>query len=144
MLINRRTRNADPVVISRVIVNSLLSDMRESKGEYVEALSVLNVLRLLDIYEMDAFSVRKPLGVLQQDDFGDLNGRQGAENLARLKVALASTHQAFLPKASQSEFAQHIRGVLTSFVDRKPGTVAADVSEADRFLAELTKSLSVV
>lgn len=146
MLVNRRTRVADPVVISRIIASSLLNDLQSSNGARVEPLSVLNVLRLLDVYESQSFSVPQPLGILQHDDFADLNGRRGVVDLKRLKSALAVTHQSFLPQSSESEFAQRARDLFRPFISNEDDATnrAERVPEANRFLRKLTEALQAV
>lgn len=147
MLVDRGSRIADPVVMSRVIANSFLNEMRSSHGARVDHLSVVNILRLLDIYETDAFNARKPLGILQRDDFSDLNGQYGLASFERLKSALKAAHQEYLPNTSAACFAQSVRDLLVKFdaaQGNNPETMAENTAEVDRFLSALTKSLSTV
>src|SRR5260370_9503953 len=104
MLVSREVQFVDPVVMSRVIATSLLQDLRSSGGSHAERLSVLNLLRLLEMYSADVFYVHEPLGILEQDDFSNLNGRGASSDLSRLKAALESTPATLSPNASPPEF----------------------------------------
>lgn len=141
MLASRRTEGADPVVMSRLIAQSLLGDIQSSGGKQADPLSVINLLRLMDIYESQNFRVRQSLGTLQYDDFTDLNELRGSDRLQRLKTALANTHRAYGPELTVPEFTARIRHLFLAFTAKQKAT-DIDVAGAEQFLTELTKALS--
>jgi hypothetical protein len=144
MLISQDAGMADPIVMSRVIANALLSELRESHGRRVQRLSVVNILRLLETYDADAFHIPEPLGILEHSisDFDDVRRVRGFK---RLKTALQSTHHALQPTATRSEFVDTTSALLRSLLPESTSGSPPEVQDftgVERFLSELTNALS--
>lgn len=139
MLASRYSQLGDPVAMSRVIANSLLSELRSSNGAKVEPLSVINLCRLMQMYAQSSFYSRNPLGILEQDDFADLNSLSSSEGFKRLQAAIRQTHAALSPNSAPSAFASEIAALLSALGNRKGNF---DVQRLDTFLSRLSESLT--
>jgi len=147
MLISPSSRSSDPVVMSRIIARTMLQEMEKSLGKSASRISVVNMLRLLEMYRYDSFRSRNALGVLEHPRVNDLSASTDA-GLIRLRDALASVHHKLLPQLSAENFSMSISEALMKLMpqDQRSETTSphgdAGHSLAKRFLKNLTKALS--
>jgi hypothetical protein len=143
MLISQYAAAGDPIVMSRIIANALLAQLRGPAGYHIEPLNIVNMLRLLDMYSTDTFDTPEPLGILEEETFSDLNEINEARRSQRLKEALDATREALLPGATPAEFASTIGGALRKLI--QPGNLPyepQDIEKTESFLSELSNALS--
>jgi hypothetical protein len=100
---------------------------------------VENVLRLLEMYRSDDFYADEPRGILEQDDFADLNALREFDGFNRLKEALRSTHATFLPGSDVADFTQQVTEI---FKVLRASNEPENLAKAQRFLSDLTNALS--
>jgi hypothetical protein len=130
--------------MSRIIANALLAQLRGSDGRRIEPLNIVNMLRLLDMYSADAFGTPEPLGILEEDNFSDLNEIDEARRSQRLKAALDETRNALLPNATPGEFVATIGGSLRKLISERGrhSFEAQDREKTENFLSKLSNALS--
>ncbi len=140
MLVSRYTETPNQVVMGRVIASSLLADLDSPNGNGAEPIGVHNMLRLLKMYDTDTFYTHDPLGILEQDDFADLNHLRESDDSSRLKESLKATHEAFSPELSTGDFAHRVSDLLEKLLVKTAS--AEDLADIKRFLSNLTNALA--
>jgi hypothetical protein len=141
-LISRFTEAGNPLVMSRLITTSLLGEIRAH--DQLEPMGVENVLRLLEMYRFDAFRDREPTGILNDGDFADLNATLDSEGFGRLKLALRSAHERFLPGSSIDDFTKQTADLFQPLIDPETPECVREDPSIERFLVVLTEELSSI
>lgn len=139
MLISHSSRASDPVVMSRLIAKTMLQEIKESPEQSVSRISVVNMLRLLEMYRYNSFRARQPLGILEHARVDDLST---SIELDRLREAIASVHRQLLPNETEAAFSTKVGEVMVKLMPEDRSAKPADVSLVRKFLKGLTKALS--
>lgn len=145
MLVSASAGLVSPVMTSRAVTNAVLAELRKSHGRQAQPLPVLSLLRLLDMYEHNNFYSGRHLGILEKDNFSDLNDVDRSDEYARLKAALEKAHADFSRDSSVKEFVERVSSLLAQFADDGKPTVALpeqSVSELEKFLSILSRALT--
>ncbi len=133
--------STDPVLMSRIIADSLLSEFRRSRG--AQRLGVLNLMRLLEMYQSDAFFPNMSIGIMDEDDSLNDDFVVQMKSLDRLKTAIASTHREISPDLTAHLFVTRVASILKRLLG--PDLIDPEgAAEAERFLSVLTRSLASV
>jgi hypothetical protein len=142
MLSSRDSHATDPVAMSRVIAASLLRDLRASRGAQIEYLSVVNLIRMLEIYANGGFYARQPLGILERDDFANINSVGEADRYECLQTAMRATHEAISPQSAPKDFAAEFSNLFSHIGKDDSRPQAETVERLDTFLTRFTQSLA--
>jgi hypothetical protein len=139
MLVSRYNETANPVVLNRLVASALLEDLRAHKPLRSDSLGITSILALLEMSRSNSFYEREPTGILQQDDFAEMNELGEADGFRCLEVVLKETIEEMSHGSATGDFVQRMTAVFRSLGQAGPGT--AQTAEAETFLSELTKRL---
>lgn len=147
MLISHSSRSSDPVVMSRIIARTMLQEMASSPENSASRISVINMLRLLEMYQFDSFRSRQPLGILEHHRSNELSTSSGQSGFDRLRKALIAVHDGMLHGTERAEFSKRIGEALVKFIPPEQGQPVREPSQADielvtNFLEKLKVALS--
>jgi hypothetical protein len=129
----------DPVVMSKIIVDSLLDEL--ASGEEIERISVINILRLLNAFEADALFAADQITILNlPDDLSELEQLQQFSSYERLGDALVTTKREISPDDSKADFVKAVSNGLKELIGGPPP--ARDTADIRRFLTVFSGALS--
>ena len=141
MLMGMSTETVNPVRMSRAIAHAVLHDLSGSQGRAAEPLATSSFLRLIDMYRRNSFEDERHLGVLEKDNFQDLNVGHVSDLYERLRKILDETIRQF-DNDDPMQFATHIYDLLAPYAKNGRSTLTGpDLAQLTEFLKKLTASL---
>lgn len=141
MLAARNAGTADPVLLSRVIAETLLEKLGAGAEAARESHFAIRMVRVLEMYDVDDFAEASSIGI-RQNGARNVESRGGESGARRLRNAIEQAKSQFLPESSPREFVDRTLRLLAA-VD-SASIDAAQIEDLKRFLAVLSKSLQQV
>jgi hypothetical protein len=142
MLLSPVEETVSPAMMGRAVVNGVIVDLDRSNGRRVDPLTALSLVRLLGMHAAGRFEDHRNLGILEPDNFRDLNAVRG-ESYSSLKSSVEEVNEVF--GGTRAEFAAHFSALLEPFtVDEETDVELGEekLKELRSFLSLLSKSLS--
>ncbi len=142
MLISATSDKVNPVIMNRAITNGVLADIKDGNRR-PDALAVLTLMRLLEMYAADRFESNPHVGLLEQEEFEDFNVLDDSSSNDALRKAMEATRKAL--GVTREEFVATFQPLLAHFseeneqagIDLDPENLAV----MEQFLSMLSKAL---
>lgn len=143
MLVSENTRRSRPTVLYGILAKTALSQLDEAPEAKGRSAYFQNLVRLLDLYRLDALRRPTPKAVLDRRRTASNCIRREKVEADAVQSALARAHKAIFDQVEKEQVVDQLIMVFSKLAQGRDGEIAAaDLQAAKRFLIELARALT--
>lgn len=143
MLKSRSSSISNPASMGRLIAHMMLTDIQQEQKDSTDAISVMNMLRLLEMYQFNLFNQLPPPALAHREDFKNPQLMSRSTQYSKLRDAIKAVHSELDKELSVSDFVSRYRSSLATFAEgarKQPGPQDREIVTA--FLTKLNEKLA--
>lgn len=134
---------SDPQIVSGILARMVLDHLAHA-DRIAPITTIMNVIRLLEMYKHDSFATRSPQGVLQRRSMEiphDPFPHEG-HKLEVVKQAMQEAHQQVYGTMSKDEVTGSLERVLASIIKPGASSPQTELDQAQNFFRVLSDTLA--
>jgi len=142
MFIAEQSRRGRPTVLYGILAKTALSQLESSSEAKGRSAYFQNLIRLLDLYRLDALHRPTPKAVLDRRRTASNNIRRDKIEADAVQAALTHAHKAVFNDLGKEQVVECLTAVFSKLGRGRDAELASgDLQIAKRFLVELTQAL---